>query len=283
MIKGVDISNNNGYVDLERVRDEWGAEFCIAKTSQGTNFVDSYFPDNWARCLDLGLVRGAYHYAEPDRNHPEDEAEFFWGLVDNNGTKSGDLLALDLERGFGDLSNWAERFMAHLTLIAGWSPLFYSYPNFMHLHGLIGVPSLASYGLWYASYRDSFPATPADWPFIAIWQNGVADVGEVPGVVGKCDMNVFNGSSLAQLRAYGKGGIVPENNPYWEQIGLGFQAAMRANADEPTGPEKYYYAADPNGGLEQDAVTSNAPGIKGMYQSRMTGNGEWKITFTPWR
>ena len=49
-IFGPDISNNNGVVDLDRVKAE-GFDFVWAKVSEGTSFRDTYWPRtrDWAR------------------------------------------------------------------------------------------------------------------------------------------------------------------------------------------------------------------------------------------
>ena len=68
-IFGPDISNNNGVVDLDRVKAE-GFEFVWAKVSEGTNFRDTYWPRNrdWARRI--GLILAGYHYIRGERSEP---------------------------------------------------------------------------------------------------------------------------------------------------------------------------------------------------------------------
>lgn len=51
-MNGIDISNNDGI------------GFIVAKATQGTTFVDAYYKQNIANAKSVGLLAGAYHFAE---------------------------------------------------------------------------------------------------------------------------------------------------------------------------------------------------------------------------
>lgn len=74
------------------------------------------------------------------------------------------------------------------------------------------------------------------------------------------------------------GGGMQETNPYWGQVGDGIKAALKANGDEPLGPEKHL---TPKG--EDDSALSRAPGRKGLYLAAPDGNGTWRVGFVAWR
>jgi len=58
---GVDVSRHQGTVDWKRVvRDE--IHFAYIKATEGGDFVDDHFAENWQRARDAGLERGAYHF-----------------------------------------------------------------------------------------------------------------------------------------------------------------------------------------------------------------------------
>ncbi len=100
-IFGPDISNNNGVVDLDRVKAE-GFEFVWAKVSEGTSFRDTYWPRtrDWAR--EIGLILAGYHYIR--ESDPNRQADLF---VDQLGDKSIAAM-LDFEEGGGGIDNfWA--------------------------------------------------------------------------------------------------------------------------------------------------------------------------------
>jgi hypothetical protein len=100
-IFGPDISNNNGVVDLDRVKAE-GFEFVWAKVSEGTGFRDTYWPRtrDWAR--EIGLILAGYHYIR--ESDPNRQADLF---VDQLGDRSIPAM-LDFEEGGGGIDNfWA--------------------------------------------------------------------------------------------------------------------------------------------------------------------------------
>ena len=100
-IFGPDISNNNGVVDLDRVKAE-GFEFVWAKVSEGTSFRDTYWPRtrDWAR--EIGLILAGYHYIRV--SDPNRQADLF---VDQLGDRSIPAM-LDFEEGSGGIDNfWA--------------------------------------------------------------------------------------------------------------------------------------------------------------------------------
>jgi lysozyme len=58
---GIDVSSHQGDIDWERVaRDE--IDFAYVKATEGADFVDERFADNWDAVARSGLRRGAYHF-----------------------------------------------------------------------------------------------------------------------------------------------------------------------------------------------------------------------------
>jgi lysozyme len=207
MIYGIDVSNHQHQINWNDVPAS-GVQFAIAKASEGVTFVDRWFGRNWSEMKRVGLVRGAYHYALPSSNQPEQEADFFLSRVQNPEVATlepGDLVALDMEdpEFHSSLALWSLRWLRRVEERLGFKPLFYTYPHYMDTHDLHDA-RLAEYGLWFASYRDDMPDPPAPWPMIAIWQH--TSEATIPGAGTRIDANWFNGDNLDQLRAYGKPG-----------------------------------------------------------------------------
>ena len=71
MMRGIDVSNWQAGL----VPSELGIDFCIAKATEGTNFVDSYCDGFVQNCIEHDILWGFYHFAR--ENEPEEEAEFF--------------------------------------------------------------------------------------------------------------------------------------------------------------------------------------------------------------
>lgn len=238
---GIDVSNNNGGIDWAAVAAS-DVQFSICKVSEGTWFRDGYFALNWQGAKAHGLIRGAYAFARPSRTDPVAEADYFVDAIGLLGQslETGDLLALDLEddQAHGDLSGWTLAWLRRVEERVGYKPLVYTSPAYARAHGLANRPEIGDYGLWCASWGvPTPPAAPAPWDLVAIHQYAVGGPGSVPGVVGECDLNRFNGP-IDALPLYGKPAPAePIPDPY--VVGQGIRDRMAALGDRPAGNELY--------------------------------------------
>ena len=89
---GVDVSNNNGKLDLSK--GFRGLGFVIAKATEGTGFVDTTYHHYRAFARSKGLHFGAYHFLHAERTDARNEAEWFLRHAD---LESGDSVWLDYE------------------------------------------------------------------------------------------------------------------------------------------------------------------------------------------
>ncbi len=184
MIKGIDVSDNNGTVDWDLVAKA-GIQFMFAKASEGITFQDRFFGRNIAGAQAVGLVTGAYHFYNPQDNPVAQSKNFLNQLQDTDFPM---ILAIDLE---GDKWNGtdpikrAEDLVGFLDLIQEnrGLPMLYMSPAFEE-EFLKNAP-LSQYKRWVAEY-----APACKWPY-DIWQYGQ---GTIPGIIGPVDMNRFEGS-----------------------------------------------------------------------------------------
>jgi lysozyme len=206
MLQGIDVSNNNGTINWDRVARS-GIAFALCKATEGADFRDAFLVQNFAACKRLGLARGAYHFARPSRNSAAGEARFFVSVV-GGLLQPGDLAALDFEDEHlpvGAMGGvWAGEWLATVEAALGFRPLLYTYPSYVPERN-VTAPALARYPLWWASYDLTAYPPPAPWGRYAIWQYTAG--GKVPGIAGDCDLDSFDGPVEA-LRALGKGGSV---------------------------------------------------------------------------
>lgn len=237
--QGLDVASWQGQPDWAAVAAA-GYTFAITKETQGIGYVNPTAARNWPEIKAAGMFRGAYHYANPDTNGPEAEADFFVTHMLGVGLEAGDVLALDLEEGSGDLGGWALRWLKRVEERVGFAPILYTGPWIINEHDLAATPELGRFGLWLAAYQPTMPAPPAPWETIAIWQNA-SDV-SVPGIVGPVDHDYFNGD-IARLPLYGKPGAVPAPVPVggWD-VGAGILEAMAARGDSAATSEAYVTA-----------------------------------------
>ncbi len=61
---GIDVSHYQGEVDWSLVASG-DVKFAFAKATEGTHFTDDRFSRNWRHMQEVGLFRGAYHFARP--------------------------------------------------------------------------------------------------------------------------------------------------------------------------------------------------------------------------
>lgn len=162
--KGVDISNVNGQVDINALKEN-GYSFVICKATEGSTFTDWYYISNIQAIKDSNMLSGAYHFARfNDVTKAQAEAEHFKAIVLQ---AKPDFVALDIEHdeAYGDLTEAANVFMDSIAEM-GIPMLFYSYPEFIKEHF---DTTVQQYNLWIADYGVSEPDIYC-WDQYAIWQ-----------------------------------------------------------------------------------------------------------------
>jgi lysozyme len=174
----IDVSNYQGHVDWAAVKAS-GVAGAICKATEGPEWIDPTFHDNWGGIGAQGLKRGAYHFARPgDANL---QAAHFASVV--GSVNPWDVLVLDLETRVGSEDAWAIAFLTALRRLTGVQPWLYSYEGFLHTY--LSNPALGEFPLWIAAYQASPPPCPSPWKSYALWQH--SDSALVGGVNGKVD------------------------------------------------------------------------------------------------
>jgi lysozyme len=260
VVRGIDVSNNNGGINWEQVRAS-GVEFGFAKVSEGTGFRDGFFPYNWQNMKTNGLVRGAYHFARPHANTWRAEADWFLSLLDAaGGLEPTDSVVLDMEddQASGSVNNWTLNWLEYVHGKVGFPPLLYTGSYYLSEHS-IDSPELSTYPLWLAAYQQGMPPCPLPWLTYLVWQ--YSGSGRVPGVNGDCDLDSVY--ALDDLKAAGKPGAVPNPNPKPTfAVGEGILNKMTAIGDTPASHELY------------DVLWSSARGASGLLYVYYKNTGE---------
>lgn len=211
VLTGVDVSVHQPDVDWEKVKAE-GHTFAFAKVSEGLDFPDKAFgKGRWKSMRDAGLVRGAYHFARPQKGRdPKDEVREFLGILNRaGGLQDGDLLpVLDLEA-YGaagrltpkQTSEWAGGFVEEMRARIGRRPIIYT--GVFWREAMQNPPDAFGCPLWLAAYvRDPKQFVPKAWSAtsFAIWQH--TETGTSRGWRGPADLNRLPGgkASLNRLR-----------------------------------------------------------------------------------
>ena len=79
--KGIDVSENNGYVDWQAVKDA-GVDFAIIRLGYGNKHLDSRFEENIRGAREAGLDVGVYYYDYGlDAQDAREEADFLLDML----------------------------------------------------------------------------------------------------------------------------------------------------------------------------------------------------------
>jgi lysozyme len=192
-VKGIDVSkyqhDTGKPIDWAKVIAS-GRTFAIIKATGGSNRIDPWFEREWAAAGKAGIIRGAYHYADPSGS-AEQQARLIVKVVGST-REAGNLgIALDLEDNAGlspaALARWAHRFLDEVERLTGRTPLLYTYVNFWQTR-MANNKTFGAYPLWLARYGPK-PAPLAGWSQWTIWQN--SSTTRIPGIPGYTDSNIL--------------------------------------------------------------------------------------------
>ena len=197
-VHGIDVSHHQGHIDWDAVsatnNQQPPIRFAIMKATEGGDYKDRRFAENFSRSREAGLIRGAYHFYNPNTD-PIRQADFFISQVK---LEKGDLApVLDIERKPHDkvkLQADLKKFLDRLERHYGIKPIIYT--SYKYKTRYLDAPEFAAYPLWIAHYYVSALSYEGSWQF---WQH--TDYGTVPGIDNTVDLNVFNGS-LRELQDY---------------------------------------------------------------------------------
>lgn len=193
-VHGIDISKHQKTIDWQQVsRTEWKGKkisFVFIKASEGSTRPDEFFARNWREAKDKKLLRGAYHFYRPARG-AEEQFKLFSSIVK---LEKGDLPpVVDIEvtnsRSKKVIEEGLAEFLDKLEDEYNARPILYTSLSYYKRYL---ADKFSDYPVWIAYYNkeDSLKASfRSDWHF---WQH--SDKGNVNGIKGKVDFNVFSGN-----------------------------------------------------------------------------------------
>lgn len=186
---GIDISYYQNTIDWKRVRKA-GVLFAFIRVSDGSTFADPMFDRNWNKARPTGILRGAYQYFRPDES-AKVQADL---LIEKIKHDPGELPpVIDVEatggRSAKQIARGIEIWVKRVRERLGVEPIIYTGPDFWKSY--VDSADFTTQPLWLAHYTTTCPTVPAPWQTWTFWQH--SDRGEVPGIVGPVDLNVFAG------------------------------------------------------------------------------------------
>lgn len=148
-VKGINISNNDGSLDLSSA-SESGCRYVYLKATEGATFRDSYMDTYYDQCKNLGMKVGAYHYLV-NTSSPEDQAANFYKTISQY---DWDLIPmLDTEVYFDGLEDYIERFRTAFNKLSPLKLGIYSYTSFINEHLNNSTSEIYDMPLWEANYN----------------------------------------------------------------------------------------------------------------------------------
>ena len=186
-VKGIDASHYQGLINWTEVAND-NISFAFIKATEGTGHIDSYFSYNWEESKRVGIYRGAYHFFSM-KSSGKAQGKYFISVVDKDNYSLPP--AIDVEV---DLSYYRERVLREVGDMSdileahyGQKPILYMNLN---TYKAFFKDSEAKNKLWIRNiYNHPNFAAKTNWRF---WQ--YSDKGQVIGIEGKVDLNVYRGS-----------------------------------------------------------------------------------------
>ncbi|MFE2183794.1 lysozyme [Streptomyces sp. NPDC059455] len=206
-VEGVDVSDHQGSVDWAALWDD-NVRFAYVKATESTTYKNPSFASQYNGSFRQGMIRGAYHFALPDRSSGTRQADFF---VAGGGDWSDDGKTLppvlDLEYNpygatcYGltasQMVNWIGDFTARIKERTGRQPVIYTTTGWWQTCTGDSAAFAERNPLWLARYAAAPGPLPAGWKTHTLWQ--YTSSGPLVG-----DHNRFNGG-LAGLKELATG------------------------------------------------------------------------------
>jgi GH25 family lysozyme M1 (1,4-beta-N-acetylmuramidase) len=271
----------SGYQPNVDWQQQWnmGARFAYVKASEGNYFTNDQFNSQYQGSRNVGMIRGAYHFAIPNWSSGADQARFF---VANGGGWTADGYTmppvLDFEFNpyagrtingvyFGDtcygmsasqLASWVRDFGNTMQALTGRLPAIYT--NTSWWNQCLGTQTgFGDYPLWVAAYpsspSDNAGAVPAGWSTYSIWQ--YSSTGPLAG-----DSNVWNGD-YTSLQRFAGAAFPTGSFDDLSVIRNGSEVSLRARgwsvdlANIPVSNQTHVYVTAPDGSTAGYPWTAN--------------------------
>jgi lysozyme len=199
-IQGVDISRYQGPIDYRKAR-EAGTHFVFMKATEGADYIDPNFVENWRRAKSAGMPRGAYHFMAWC-SLAKDQAAWFKRNVPADQDALPPVLDLEWNNSSSckpshsreDVLEKVHLMLAEMEAHTGKMPIIYTDINF-HRDILAGEHLDNAFWLRSTAAEPQKRYGNREWTF---WQ--WTQTGTMPGIRGEVDRNAFYGTESEWVR-----------------------------------------------------------------------------------
>ena len=205
-VKGFDVSHHQKDIQWSKISPK-KYQFVYLKATEGGDFKDRKFQDNWLQARENGFLVGAYHFYRLCRDG-KIQAENFIASV----PKKADALppVIDLEYDTNCINTYSkEQLLKEITYMHdrlhrhyGKQPIFYTSKSF---YNIVLAGEFKHTPLWVREYKG--PPDLKNNPKWLIWQH--TNQGKIQGISTTVDLNVFSGDAKAWTEFLDKNGVSP--------------------------------------------------------------------------
>jgi lysozyme len=214
MVNGIDISAFQPSVDFSQVHGA-GYSFAYIKATESTGYASPNFPSQWHGAAAAGMLRGGYHFFDFNADATAQAQHFLAKCPPAKGALPP-MLDLEATSGVPPADQNVQSVATFLHVVEQATGVrCVLYINYGCWSGTLGATAgFSGHPFWAPSYLSGVNAPPPTastppimeppppqitaWGTWTFWQ--YSQSGQVAGVSGAVDLDVFNGS-LAQLQA----------------------------------------------------------------------------------
>jgi len=194
-VQGLDVARYQGRIDFTAAR-AGGTHFVYMKSTEGKDYIDPDFYDNWRRAREAGMARGAYHFMTWCSLASE-QAAWFVRNVPNDPDALPPVLDLEWnnhskcknKHDRADILEKVRVMLAAMEAHTGKVPIIYTDINF-HREVLAGEHFDNAFWLRSTAAEPHYIYSGRQWLF---WQ--WTQTGTMSGVNVEVDRNAFYGSA----------------------------------------------------------------------------------------
>ena len=195
-VQGFDVSHHQKEIQWQQISPE-KYRFVYLKATEGGDFKDTKFQENWLKARERGFLVGAYHFYRLCRDGSI-QAQNFIDTVPNKPDALPPVI--DLEYDSKCINTYSkEQLLNEIQVMHdalkkhyGKQPIFYISKAF---YNIVLAGHFPDVPLWVREYK-GLPDLK-DQPAWLFWQH--TSQGEIPGITTPVDLNVFYGSEQQWL------------------------------------------------------------------------------------
>ena len=216
-VKGFDVSHHQHDIQWSQISPQ-EFQFVYLKATEGGDFKDRKFQDNWLKARERGFLVGAYHFYRLCRDG-KIQAQNFIATVPNKADALPPVI--DLEYDSNCINTYSKEQLLleiqdmhdQLKQHYGKQPIFYISKSF---YNIVLAEQFDQVPLWVREYQGQ-PKLKGE-PKWLFWQH--TNQGKIKGISTPVDLNVFNGDQAAWHTFLNKNKLqhVPKAGQDWSSI-----------------------------------------------------------------